>query len=73
MPGDVWTPMITSDPSLCKESLRARNQVAHVELLQGLARSVPRYVVTAIYRNQQRKKKDFLASEKNEQSQKQKK
>ena len=64
MPGDVWTPMITSDPSLCKESLRARNQVAHVELLQGLARSVPRYVVTAIYRNQQRKKKDFLAFEK---------
>ena len=46
--------MITSDHSLRNRSLRARNKVAHVELLRGL---VPRYAVTVIYRNQQRKKK----------------
>ena len=55
-PHDVWTPMITSDNSFRNKSLRARNKVTHVELLQGLARSVPRYAVTVIYRNQQRKK-----------------
>ena len=54
MPQDVWTPMITSDHSLRNKSLRARNKVAHVELLRGL---VLRYAVTVIYRNQQRKKK----------------
>ena len=32
MPHDVWTPMITSNPSLRNKSLRARNKVAHVEL-----------------------------------------
>ena len=32
----------------------ARSQ--HVELLRGLARPVPRYAVTVIYRNQQRNK-----------------
>ena len=36
MPHDVWTPMITSDHSLRNKSLRARNKVAHVELLRGL-------------------------------------
>ena len=51
MPQDVWTPMITS---LRNKSLRARNKVAHVELLRGI---VLRYAVTVIYRNQQRKKK----------------
>ena len=56
MPHDVWTPMITIDPDLRSKSLRARNKVAHVELLLGLARPVPRYTVTVIYRNQQRKK-----------------
>ena len=56
MPHDVWTPMLTSDHSLRNKSLRARNKVAHVELLRGLARPVPRYAVTVIYRNQQRKK-----------------
>ena len=40
-------------PSLHNKSLRARNKVAHVELLQGNARPVPRYAVT--YRNQQRR------------------
>ena len=54
MPQDVWTPMITSDHSLRNKSMRARDKVAHVELLRGL---VPRYAVTVIYRNQQRKKK----------------
>ena len=54
MPQDVWTPMITSDHSLRNKSMRARNKVAPVELLRGL---VPRYAVTVIYRNQQRKKK----------------
>ena len=42
------------DHSLRNKSLRARNKVAHVELLRGL---VPRYAVTVIYKNQQRKKK----------------
>ena len=37
--------------------LRARNKVAHVELMRGLARPVSRYAVTVTYRNQQRKKK----------------
>ena len=53
---DVRTPIITSDHSLHNKSLRARNEVAHVELLQRLAKPVPRYAVTVIYRNQQRKK-----------------
>ena len=62
---DVWTPMITSDPSLRNKSLRPRNKVAHVELLQVLVRPVPRYAVTVIYRHQQRKnKEDFLFSKK---------
>ena len=56
MPHDVWTPMISSDHSLRNKSLRGRNKVAHVELLRGLARPVPRYAVIVIYRNQQRKK-----------------
>ena len=42
-----------------KASLRARNKVAHVELLRGLARPVPRYAVTLTYRNQQRKKQKY--------------
>ena len=49
MPHDVSTPMITIYPSL-------RNKVEHVELLRGVARPVPRYAVTVIYRKQQRKK-----------------
>ena len=61
MPQDVWTPVITSDHSLRNKSLRARNKVAHVELLRGL---VPRYAVTVIYRNQQRKKKISIPPEK---------
>ena len=60
----VWTPMITSDHSLRNKSLRARNKVAHVELLRGL---LLRYAVAVIYRNQQRKKKqDLLSSGKKE-------
>ena len=42
-----------------KACLRARNKVAHVELLRGLARPVPRYAVTLTYRNQQRKKQKY--------------
>ena len=57
MPQDVWTPMITSDRSL-RKSMRARNKVAHVELLRGL---VLRYAVTVIIRNQQRKKKKKIS------------
>ena len=56
MPHDVWTPMITSDHSLRNKNLRPRNKVAHVELLRGPTRPVPRYAVTVIYRNQQCKK-----------------
>ena len=43
---DVWAPMLTSNLSFCNKSLRAHNIVAHVELLRGDARPVPRYVVT---------------------------
>ena len=56
MSRDVWTPMITSDHSLCNKILRGRNKVAHAELLRGLARPVLRYAVTVTYKNQQRKK-----------------
>ena len=56
MPHDVWTPMITINPNLPNKNLRARYKVAHVELLRGLARPVPRFAVTVIYRDQQRKK-----------------
>ena len=58
MPFDVWTQMIENDHSLCKKNLRARNKVAHVELLRGLARPVPRFAVTVTYRNQERKKQE---------------
>ena len=34
----VWTPMLTSNPSIRNKSLHARNKVAHVELLRGLCR-----------------------------------
>ena len=47
--------MITINLSLRNKSLRARNKVAHVELLQGFAKPVPRYAGTVTYRNQQRK------------------
>ena len=71
-PHDVWTPMITSDNSFRNKSLRARNKVTHVELLQGLARLVPHYAVTVIYRNQQRKKqKNIFSFPKKKQSQEQ--
>ena len=64
---DVWTPMLTSDHS-------HRNKVAHVDLSWGLARPVPRYAVTVIYRNQQRKKQEiFSVFQKKEQGQKRKK
>ena len=61
MPHDVWTPTITSHHSLRNKSLRARNKFALVELLRGLARSVPRYAVTVIYRNQQRMKQKIFS------------
>ena len=56
MPHDVWTPMIKISPSLRNKSLQDCNKVAHVKLLRRLAKLVPRYAVTVIYRNQQRKK-----------------
>ena len=71
MPHDVWAPMITINLSIRLKSLRARSKVAHVELLRGLARLVPRYAVTVINRNQQRKKqKWFSVLWKKDQSQK---
>ena len=60
MPHDVWTPMITVNSSLRNKSLRARNKVANVEILQGLARPVLRYAVTVTYRNKQRKTKKLF-------------
>ena len=67
---NVWTPMITINPSLRDKSLRVRNKVAHVELLRGLARPVTRYAVTVTYGNQQRKKqKRFSVLQKKEQRQ----
>ena len=48
---DVWKPMLTSNPSLCNKSLRARSKVARVELLRGVARLVPRCAVD--YRNRE--------------------
>ena len=46
MPYNAWTPMLTSNPSLRNNSLRASNKVAHVELLPGNARPVLQYAVT---------------------------
>ena len=37
---DIWTPLLTSNPSLRNKSLRARNKVTHVELLQNLCRDM---------------------------------
>ena len=48
--------MLTSTHSLRNKSLRVCNKVAHVELLRKLARPELRCAMTAIYRNQQRKK-----------------
>ena len=67
MPHDVWAPMITSDHSLRNKNLRPCNKVAHVKLLWGLARPVPRCAVTVMWSietNNARNKKDFLYSEK---------
>ena len=57
---DVFQCMDTSNPSLRNKSLRARNKVAHVELLREFARPVPQYAVTVTYGNI----KVFLSSEK---------
>ena len=48
-------------PTLRNKSLRARNKVAHVELLRGDVRPVPRYAVTVTYKNQQRKKQKIFS------------
>ena len=45
MPFDVLAPMLPSNPSLRNKSPGARNKVAHVELLRGLARPVPRVAI----------------------------
>ena len=71
MPHDVWTPMITINPSFRNKSLQARNKVAHVELLRELARPLQRYAVTVIHRNQQRKKTKIFLCFSKEQGQKQ--
>ena len=42
MSRDIWAPLLTSNPNLCNKDLRARNKVAHVEILREL---VPRYAV----------------------------
>ena len=62
MPYDVWTPMITSNPSLRNKSLQARNKVVHVELLRSLCRDM--LWLWSIETNNARNKKDFLFSEK---------
>ena len=56
---DVVTPMLTTNLSFRNKSLRARNKVALVEFLGGLARPVPRYAVTVT-----QDKKYFMSSEK---------
>ena len=53
--------MITSDHSLRNKNLRPRYKVAHVELLRGVVRPVPRYAVTVIYRDQQCKKQKIFS------------
>ena len=73
MSHDVWTLMITSNPSLRNKSLRARNKATHVELLLGLARPMPRYAVTVTYGNQQRKAQKRFSLFRKKQSEKQKK
>ena len=64
---DILAPMLTSNPSLRNESLRARKKVAHVELLRGDARLEPRFAATATNGNRERSvqnKKYFLISQK---------
>ena len=62
--------MLTSNPSLRNKSLRARNKVAHIELLRVDVRLVPRYAVTAIYGNRERSmQKIFSVFRKKEQDQ----
>ena len=62
--------MITNNPSLRNKSLRARNNVAHVELLQGVARLEPRYAVTVTYEHRERSIQiNFLTFRKKEQNQ----
>ena len=54
--------MITSNHGLRNKSLRARNKVAHVELLRDLCRDM--LWLWSIETNNARNKKDFLSSEK---------
>ena len=60
--------MDTNDHSFRNKSLRAHNKVAHVELLRGLCRDM--LWLWSIETNNARNNKDFLSSEKKEQSQK---
>ena len=73
MSHDVWAPMLTTNPSLCNKSLRARNKVAHVEFcegIRGLCRDMlwlwPMRTDNAGHKN------DYLSSEKKEQGSKHK-
>ena len=67
---DIWSPMLTNNPSLCNENLRARMEVANVELFRGDARLVPRYAATATYGNGERRiQRWFSALRKKEEAQ----
>ena len=55
MSSDVWTPIPTNNPWLCKKKLCALSKVAHVELFRGVARLVPQCAVTAAYGNRERR------------------
>ena len=72
MSHDAWTPINTNDHSLRNKSLRARNKVAHVELLRGLCRDML-WLWSIETNNARNKKKIFCLPKKKEQSQKQKK
>ena len=54
--------MLTRNPSLSRKSLRARNNVAHIELLRGDVRPVPQYAATVDYgtRSRRTKKRFFI-------------
>ena len=46
-PFNVWTPMLTNNPSFCNKSLHARMKVALVELFRGDMRLFSQCAVTA--------------------------
>ena len=55
MPFNVWTPMLTSNPSLRNKSLRVCNEVTRVELLREIVRPVLQYPVSVTYNGKHKK------------------